>query len=293
VDFVDIDSRTYNLCPDVLEAKLASAEKSGTLPKVVIPVHFAGQSCDMKRISGLASKYGFRVIEDASHAIGGRYLDVPIGSCQYSDITVFSFHPVKIVTTAEGGAALTNNPELASKMLRLRSHGITPDKSLFHNRPDDEVWNYQQIDLGFNYRMTELQAALGLSQISRLSEYVEKRHQISNRYNDELAGLPIVLPCQARGTYSSYHLYSIQLVAEDGAPSQKLAFAKLHGANIMANLHYIPVYLQPYYANLGFGTGYCPNAEQYYRRAISLPMYPTMSADAINHVVTTMRGLAA
>lgn len=293
VDFVDLDSRTYNMCVDVLEAKLVSAEKAGTLPKVVIPVHFAGQSCDMERIHRLGVRYGFSIIEDASHAIGGRYQGVPVGSCHYSDVTVFSFHPVKIVTTAEGGASLTNNPELAARMQRLRTHGITPDKSLFVSQPDDEIWNYQQIDLGFNYRMTELQAALGLSQVTRLTDFVEMRHQLAERYNGDLCGVPITLPYQADGTYSSYHLYPILVSEDNGCPSQRDVFAKLHAENIMANLHYIPVYLQPYYANLGFVRGYCPNAEHYYRRVVSIPMYPSIPEDSVTRIISTLKDLYA
>ena len=288
VDFVDIDMRTYNMCVASLEEKLIKAERDGCLPKVVIPVHFAGQSCDMARISSLSVKYGFRIIEDASHAIGGHYDDCAIGGCKYSDITVFSFHPVKIVTTAEGGAALTNDPELAASMTRLRTHGITPDKNLFSIRPVDEIWNYQQVDLGFNYRMTELQAALGITQLDRLGTFVEKRHELVGRYNAELSELPISLPFQAEQTYSSYHLFPILIPLGSECPRQRAVFESLHRNKILANLHYIPVYLQPYYANLGFDYGYCPNAEEYYRRTVSLPMFPTMADNDIDRVVSVL-----
>ena len=291
VDFVDIDMRTYNMCVASLEEKLIKAERDGCLPKVVIPVHFAGQSCDMVRISSLAAKYGFQIIEDASHAIGGKYDDYAIGACKYSDITVFSFHPVKIVTTAEGGAALTNDPQLAASMTRLRTHGITPDKSLFSGRPVDEIWNYQQVDLGFNYRMTELQAALGITQLDRLGAFVAKRHEIVGRYNAELSELPISLPFQAELTYSSYHLYPILIPLGSEYPRQRAVFESLHRSRILANLHYIPVYLQPYYANLGFDYGYCPNSEEYYRRTVSLPMFPTMVDDDFDRVVSVLNGI--
>jgi UDP-4-amino-4,6-dideoxy-N-acetyl-beta-L-altrosamine transaminase len=289
VDFVDIDLRTYNMCVDALEAKLITAEDEGKLPKVVIPVHFAGQSCDMHGISKLARRFGFRVIEDASHAIGGSYDGAPVGSCNYSDITVFSFHPVKIVTTAEGGAALTNDADLAAVMTRLRTHGITPDKRLFSERQMDEIWNYQQVELGFNYRMTELQAALGLSQLERLSDFVAKRHELVERYNAELSDLPISLPFQAALTYSSYHLYPILIPLGRENPSQRAVFGSLHRNGILANLHYIPVYLQPYYAKIGFDYGYCPNAEEYFRRTVSLPMFPTLDDSDIDRVVSALK----
>ena len=208
VDFVDIDQKTYNLSAVKLEQKLIQAKKENRLPKIVIPIHFAGQSCDMKKIHSLSQEYDFKIIEDASHAIGGKYLDKPIGGCQYSDITVFSFHPVKIITTAEGGLATTNSKELAEKMQLYRSHGITRDESLMTNKPDGD-WYYQQVDLGFNYRMTELQAALGVSQIQRLDEFVSKRHILQERYSSLLNGLPILKPYQDKDSYSALHLYPI------------------------------------------------------------------------------------
>jgi dTDP-4-amino-4,6-dideoxygalactose transaminase len=269
VDFVDIDAQTYNMSVEALRTKLINAEKTGRLPKVVIPVHFAGQSCEMKAIKVLADQYGFQIIEDASHAIGGRYLNEPIGLCRYADITIFSFHPVKIITTAEGGMALTNNPELAQRMALLRSHGITRDaKQMTENHG---AWYYQQQDLGFNYRMTDMQAALGLSQMQRLDDFILKRHAIAQRYTQQLSELPINTPWQHPDTFSAYHLYPIRI------KNRKSVFDKLRSADIGVNVHYIPVHTQPYYQNLGFKIGDFPVAEAYYQEAISLPMYPTLT----------------
>ncbi|WP_028834548.1 MULTISPECIES: UDP-4-amino-4,6-dideoxy-N-acetyl-beta-L-altrosamine transaminase [unclassified Pseudoalteromonas] len=276
VDFVDINPATYNLCPIALKEKLTQAKQQNALPKVLVAVHLCGQPCDMKAIHALSIEYGFKVIEDASHAIGGRYLDQPIGSCEYSDITVFSFHPVKIVTTAEGGAALTNNKDLANKMALYRSHGITRDEALMENTSHGG-WYYEQVDLGFNYRMTELQAALGVSQISRLEEFVAARHKLAERYNDKLASLPIVLPYQLPNTYSGLHLYVIRLNLNEITKTHKQVFDELRENGIGVNLHYIPVHLQPYYQKLGFKLGDFPCAENYYSNAISLPMFPTMT----------------
>lgn len=284
VDFVDIDCATYNMSPKKLERKLIEAKKKGKLPKVVVPVHLCGQSCDMKAIHALSLEYGFHIIEDASHAIGGRYLDKPIGSCQYSDITVFSFHPVKIVTTAEGGAALTNDALLAEKMSLYRSHGITRDSGLMQNEPHGG-WYYEQIELGFNYRMTELQAALGVSQLKRLDDFVEARHHLANRYNKLLSELPIVLPEQLTGTYSGLHLYVIRLKLDEVKLTHKQVFEGLRENGIGVNLHYIPVHTQPYYQNLGFKPGDFPESENYYAEAISLPMFHIMTLEQQNEVV--------
>ncbi len=289
VDFVDIDPRTYNLCSQALEQKLKEAEKAGCLPKIVVPVHLCGQPCDMQEIYALAQRYGFKIIEDASHAIGGKYQGEPIGNCRYSDITVFSFHPVKIITTGEGGMALTNNPELADRMLRYRSHGITSDARKMQPRPADEIWNYQQISLGFNYRMTDIQAALGVSQMTRLDEFVNKRQRIAKRYDDALAGLPLQTPWQHPDSYSSYHLYPIRLKLGEDEQTQRQVYDALHAAGILANLHYIPVYRQPYYEAMGFKAGYCPDAEQYHKEAISIPMYPAMSEAQQDEVVSCLR----
>ncbi|MEX6502155.1 UDP-4-amino-4,6-dideoxy-N-acetyl-beta-L-altrosamine transaminase [Pseudomonas zhanjiangensis] len=288
VDFVDIDPHTYNLCPQALERKLEQAEREGRLPKVVVPVHLCGQPCDMQAIRALAQRYGFKVIEDASHAIGGKYQGEFIGNCRYSDITVFSFHPVKIITTAEGGMALTNEAELADKMALLRSHGITRDSALMTHEADGP-WYYQQIDLGFNYRMTELQAALGVSQMERLDQYVARRHQLAERYNDLLAGLPVTTPWQHSDSYSGLHLYVIRLQLDKLQKSHRQVFESLREQGIGVNLHYIPVHTQPYYQRMGFKQGDYPQAESYYSEAISLPMFQTMSEEQQDTVIAALR----
>ena len=288
IDFVDIDPRSYNMSVDRLAEKLAQADKTGNLPKVVIPVHLCGQSCDMVGIYLLSQKYGFKIIEDASHAIGGCYKNKPIGNCRYSDITIFSFHPVKIITTGEGGMALTNDDELASKMDMLRSHGVTRDVNKMSYDPDGP-WYYEQIDLGFNYRMTDLQAALGQSQMQRLDEFVSSRHTIAKRYDERLNYLPLVIPLKQPDSYSSLHLYVIRIQLEQIKKTHREVFEALRNAGIGVNLHYIPVYHQPYYKNLGFVKGYCLNAESYYSEAISLPMYPTLSEGEQDTVIETLK----
>ncbi len=290
VDFVDIDPNTYNLCAKELEKKLVLAEKSGQLPKIVVPVHFSGQPCDMEVIYNLSKKYGFKIIEDASHAIGGKYQGEPIGNCRYSDITVFSFHPVKIVTTAEGGMAVTNNVELAEKLDLFRSHGITRDASLM-TKPMEGPWYYQQIELGYNYRMTDMQAALGVSQMQRLDEYVAKRHELADHYNELLKELPITLPWQHEDSYSGLHLYVIRLQLDKISKTHLEVFNGMRDAGILVNLHYIPVHLQPYYQEMGFNEGQFPEAEQYYKEAISLPMFPTMTEEQQKKVVATLKEL--
>ena len=288
VDFVDIDPRTYNLCAKQLEKKLIAAQKVGKLPKIVIPVHFSGQSCDMQAIHELAKKYGFSIIEDASHAIGGKYKGEPIGNSRYSDITVFSFHPVKIVTTAEGGMAVTNNAKLAEQLNLLRSHGITRDEELM-TKAADGPWYYQQIALGFNYRMTELQAALGLSQMQRLEEFVIKRHELASRYDNLLQDLPITLPWQHPDSYSARHLYVIRLQLEQINITHLDVFNALHAAGIQANLHYIPVHMQPYYQKMGFASGQFPEAEKYYKEAISIPLFSAMTEGQQDTVCSTLK----
>ncbi|EKO3586389.1 UDP-4-amino-4,6-dideoxy-N-acetyl-beta-L-altrosamine transaminase [Vibrio metschnikovii] len=287
VDFVDIDPDTYNMCPKRLEEKLIQAKAEGKLPKVVVPVHLCGQPCDMQAIGRLAAEYGFKVIEDASHAIGGQYHGQPIGCCQYSDITVFSFHPVKIVTTAEGGAVVTNNKALADKMALLRSHGITRDPQQMVGESHGG-WYYQQIDLGFNYRMTELQAALGVTQMTRLEQFIAARHRLAERYYQGLKDLPITLPYQLENTYSGLHLFVIRLQLDKITLTHQQVFDALRENGVGVNLHYIPVHTQPYYANMGFAKGDFPNAEQYYQQAISLPIFHTMSDEQQDEVIRVL-----
>lgn len=284
VDFVDTDPRTYNLCPVKLEAKLIEAKKLDKLPKILVPVHLTGQPCDMAAIHALSLKYGFKIIEDASHAIGGKYKNEPIGNCRYSDITVFSFHPVKIITTAEGGMATTNNDELATKLGLFRSHGITRDPALMTQEMDGP-WYYQQVALGYNYRMTDIQAALGVSQMTRLNQYVAKRHEIAARYNELLHDLPVTLPWQHPDSYSAYHLYVIRLQLGKIRATHLQVFEALRAKDIMVNLHYIPVHRQPYYQQMGFKQGDFPDSEQYYREAISIPMHPSLTKEEQNFVV--------
>lgn len=288
IDFVDIDPRTYNLCPQALEAKLLEAERVGKLPKVVVPVHLCGQPCDMQAIHALSQRFGFKIIEDASHAIGGRYLGEPIGNGRYSDITVFSFHPVKIITSGEGGMALTNDPALAARMASLRSHGITRDSAHMTKAPDGP-WYYQQLELGYNYRLTELQAALGLSQLERLDAYVARRRELAERYEKLLDDLPLTTPWQHPDGASAWHLYVIRLQLAELGLSHREVFEALREHGIGVNLHYIPVYAQPYYQARGFEAADYPEAERYYAEAISLPMFPTLTEEAQATVVEAVR----
>jgi dTDP-4-amino-4,6-dideoxygalactose transaminase len=335
VDFVDIDPRTYNMSVERLKEKLEQAEKEGRLPKIVMPVHFAGQPCDMPAIHALSQQYGFKIIEDASHAIGAHYViagkapsviarseatrqstpviaskatsviasgeaawqsseakqstSIKVGSCTHSHITVFSFHPVKIITTGEGGMTMTNDDVLANRLRRLRTHGITSDKALMHPRPANEIWNYQQIELGFNYRMTDIQAALGLSQMQRLDEFVSRRHEIAERYDVELSSLPITTPHQAPETYSSYHLYPIRVSEAESGKTQRQVYDALWQNGVAANLHYIPVHRQPYYEKLGFNAGDFPEAEQFHREVISIPMYSALQNQHQESVIKILR----
>lgn len=287
VDFVDIDRKTYNLCPKALEGKLIKAENEGRLPKVLVAVHLCGQPCDMKAIHELSKRFGFYVIEDASHAIGGKYRGEYIGNCRYSDIIVFSFHPVKIITTAEGGMAITKDIKLFKKMEMLRSHGITRDESMMEENTHGG-WYYEQIQLGYNYRMTELQAALGISQMERLDDFVSARHNLANIYNKELSELPIDLPFQLENTYSGMHLYVIRLNLNEIKKSHKKVFEELRERGIGVNLHYIPVHIQPYYKRMGFDWGDFPVAENYYQEAISIPIFHGMTDDQQNEVIATL-----
>ncbi|MFP4694180.1 MAG: UDP-4-amino-4,6-dideoxy-N-acetyl-beta-L-altrosamine transaminase [Halothece sp.] len=287
VDFVDTDPNSYNLSVEALEKKLAEAKGQGNLPTVVIPVHLAGQSCEMARISDLAQKYGFRLIEDASHAIGATYQGKPVGCCEYSDLAVFSFHPVKIITTGEGGMVLTNQEELYQKLIRLRSHGITRDPNLM-TETSHGGWYYQQLELGLNYRITDIQAALGASQMQRLEKFVDRRRYLARRYNEQLQDLPLTLPWQHPDTNSSWHLYVIRLQLDQIQKSHQQVFQELRDAQIGVNLHYIPVHTQPYYQQLGFQWGDFPEAEQYYREAISIPLYYGLSEEDQNRVVKTL-----
>lgn len=284
VDFVDIDPETYNLCLQSLKVKLEEAEQENRLPKVLVAVHLCGQPCDMEAIYNLSLRFGFRIVEDASHAIGGKYKGEYIGSGHYSDITVFSFHPVKIVTTAEGGMALTNDDELASRMNLLRSHGVTRDHKLMTHEPEGP-WYYQQIELGYNYRMTELQAALGISQIDRLDRFVARRHELAKRYDKLLKDLPVTVPWQHPDSYSGLHLYVIRLQLDAITKTHRQVFESLRELGIGVNLHYIPVHIQPFYQQMGFEPEAFPQAMQYYREAISLPMFQGLTDEQQDQVV--------
>lgn len=284
VDFLDIDPNTYNICVDKLEKKLINAKEINMLPKIVVPVFMCGQSCDMKRIKELSKEYNFKIVEDASHGIGGAYKNHKIGSANFADITVLSFHPVKIITTGEGGMALTNNKLIFEKMQRLRSHGITGDKKLFTKRNSSEIWNYQQIELGNNYRMTDIQAALGISQLKRVDEFVLKRNKIAKRYNNLLKDLNVTVPLVSDDCYSSFHLYVIRLNKKGIKTTQKNLYDKLTESGIQVNLHYIPVHRQPYYESLGFREGYCPEAEKYHKDALTIPLHPLLSDEEINFI---------
>lgn len=289
VDFVDIDPYTYNMSVERLAEKLETAKAENRLPKVVIPVHFAGQSCDMVAINDLGQQYGFKIIEDASHAIGGKYRGEPVGNGRFSDITVFSFHPVKIITTGEGGMALTNDAILADRMMRYRSHGITSKPEFMQPRSADEIWNYQQIDLGFNYRMTDIQAALGLSQLSRLDEFVMRRREVAQRYDEALAELHIIAPWQHPDAWSSYHLYPIRVRKSLCGKTQRQVYDAFFNVGIGVNLHYVPVYRQPYYEAMHFKAGYCPEAELYHKEVISIPMFPTLADLAQGQVINELK----
>ncbi len=287
VDFVDIDPKTYNLCPRQLEQKLEKAAGENKLPKIVVPVHFSGQSADMRAIAQLSQKYDFKIIEDASHAVGAEYLNGKVGNCRFSDITVFSFHPVKIITTGEGGLALTNDPMLEQKMRLFANHGMTRDEALLQHC-DVGGWYYEQIELGYNYRMTDIAAALGISQMDRLDEFVSRRRSLANRYNAILKDLPVVLPWQSLDGQSAWHIYVIQLVG-DLAANREAIFRKLRDCGVGVNVHYIPIHTQPFYQKRGFAWGDFPFAEEYYQRLITLPLFPDLTEKEQNYIVSTLR----
>ncbi|UCR86015.1 UDP-4-amino-4,6-dideoxy-N-acetyl-beta-L-altrosamine transaminase [Pseudomonas chlororaphis] len=288
VDFVDIDPHTWNMDAGLLASKLEAAERNGTLPKVVVVVAFAGQSADLQVIAELAERYGFVLIEDAAHAVGASYLGRPVGCGAHAVMTVFSFHPVKIITSAEGGMVLTNRPELAERLRRLRSHGITSDPALMQVS-DTGLWYYQQLELGFNYRMTDLHAALGLSQMARLNEFVARRRELAARYQVLLADLPLTLPVMQNGASSAWHLYVVRLDLTRIRLTQKQVFDELRAAGLGVNLHYIPVHLQPYYQGQGFAEGDFPEAERYFLEALSLPLFPELTDELQDEVVAHLQ----
>lgn len=290
VDLIDIDPRTYNISNEAFEKKLVIAKAAGKLPKVVVPVHFAGHSCDMKRISELSREYGFYVIEDASHAVGARYADYPVGSCRYSDITVFSFHPVKIITSGEGGMCITNNPELGRKLKLFRDHGINRYPDLMVNGTEGP-WYFEQITLGYNYRMTDIHAALGISQFMRVDEIVQKRREIAEKYNSELKKLPLILPVEIEGVYSSYHLYVVRIDLSKVKKSFLKIFNELRGAGVGVGKHYIPIYKHPHFKSLGLNENDCPVTEDYYKDSITLPIYPGLTSDDFKFIIQTLTNI--
>ena len=287
VDFVDIDFETNNISVRALELKLENARKANALPSAVIPVHMGGLSCDMQAIFELSREYGFKIIEDASHSIGARYAGSMVGCCEYSDITVFSFHPVKIITTGEGGAAVTNSSDLDKKLKLLRSHGVTRDEEEMVGLSDGG-WYYQQIELGFNYRMTDIQAALGLSQMSRIDQFIQKRNALAAVYEEKLSSLPLDLPSNYSDSYSAFHLYIIKLLPESKI-SRRQMFDHLRANGVGVNVHYIPVFLQPYYKNLGFSDADFPESMRYYDRALSIPLHPNLSPEDQHHVIEKIK----
>ena len=284
IDFIDIDSNTYNLDINVLKTKLEEAETKNQLPKIIMPVHFAGQSCEMKQIKDLSEKYGFYIIEDAAHALGGQYLGKNIGDCSYSDVCVFSFHPVKSITTAEGGMAVTNNQELFESMQSLRTHGMKR-RNLSKNNDLHGPWISEMTQLGFNYRMNDIQAALGISQLNRLDQFISKRNEIANYYTSELSHLPLSIQEIQRDCYSAFHLYVVRLQLEKTNKTRDQFMEKLLDFGIGASIHYQPIHLHPFYEQMGFKKGDFPMAEEYYKRAISIPMFPDLKKSELKYIV--------
>ena len=287
IDFVDIDPNSYNMDMKLLKEKLEIAKKNKKLPKVVIPVHMAGQSCDMKTMRALSKQYGFKIIEDASHGIGSKYNDKYVGGCQYSDITVFSFHPVKIITTGEGGVATTNNRALAKKIDILRTHGITKNKKDMIN-PSHGPWYFEQLELGFNYRMTDIHASLGINQMKSLKKFVTKRNSLARNYNNLLKALPLSTPEQSENTLSSFHLYIVRIDLKKLKNKKNKIFNLLRKKGIGVNVHYIPIHYHPFYQNLKFKKGYLPETEKYYEEALSLPIYPDLSFKDQKYIVNSL-----
>jgi UDP-4-amino-4,6-dideoxy-N-acetyl-beta-L-altrosamine transaminase len=292
VDFVDIDIRTWNIDLTSLEAKLADARKGGRLPKVVVPVHFSGQPTEQERIWDLAREYGFRVIEDASHSVGASRNGEPVGSCRWSDLTVFSFHPVKIITSGEGGMVMTNDGDLAERLRLARSHGITRDPARLRNAPATAgAWYYEQLSLGYNYRLTDIHAALGLSQISRLEANVRRRNEIAQAYDQAFASLGITTPLVSEGNCSAFHLYVVRTSDDGTGAHRRMLFESLRRAGLGVNVHYMPVHLQPYYRSLGFHEGQFPNSEAYGRTAITLPLFAGMTVSEQDEVIRIVRDI--
>ncbi|MDP9110600.1 MAG: UDP-4-amino-4,6-dideoxy-N-acetyl-beta-L-altrosamine transaminase, partial [Candidatus Eremiobacteraeota bacterium] len=286
VDFVDVDARTYNMSAAALERKLETARKAGRLPKVVVTVDFGGQPGELQAIAALRERFGFKIIEDASHAIGASYKGKRIGDGALADVTVFSFHPVKIVTTGEGGMALTADPETARRLRLLRSHGVTRDPAWMAEGPH-EPWEYEQIDLGFNYRLTDIAAALGIAQLGRIEEFLKRRREIAAIYDAGLSGLAVTVPWQHPDTQSAYHLYVVR-IRPDAQRSRRQVYDGLLSRGIAPNVHYMPIHLQPYYRKQGFAAGMFPQAEAYYREALSLPMYPGLTAPQQQQVIAAL-----
>lgn len=285
IDFVDICPDTFNMSCVALRDKLILAKKLGKLPKIVIPVHFGGQSCEMEEFKELAKEYKFKIIEDASHALGAEYNGKLVGDCEHCDVTIFSFHPVKMITTGEGGMALTKSKSLYKKMLTARSHGIVRDPEIFSQVNDGEIWGFQQQDLGYNYRMSDIHAALGISQLKKLKSFIRRRTEIAHAYDNAFIGSSVVPQLSSRNVDSSYHLFVVRLKLSQSNITQKEVFEALRKKDIGVNLHYIPVYRHPYFRNLGFAEGYCVEAEKYFREALSLPIFPSLTKNLQEKVI--------